>query len=97
MNIKLDRDFRVYARIAYDLIKMDESCCITFSSCGKSIYNQLRIVSSLEEALPGLHLVTSFKLTECKTCLNKTKKLSLDMTEFRATNDQKLVDYVENI
>ena len=90
MNIKLDREFKTYARIGYKLIKENEECAVTFSSCGKSIINQLKIVSSLEEAIPGLHIVTSIKFTECKTCLNRLKKNGEEIQEFRSVNDLKV-------
>ena len=90
MNIKLDREYKSYARIGYKLIKENEECAVTFSSCGKSIINQLKIVSSLEEAIPGLHVVTNIRYTECKTCLNRLKRNGQETNDFRVANDSKV-------
>ena len=84
MNIKLDRDFKVYARIGYRLLSENKGCVVTYSSCGRSIINQLKIVSSLEEAIPGLHIVTNIRYTECKTCMNRQRKIGNELGDFRS-------------
>jgi hypothetical protein len=96
INIKLDQDFKNYAIHAKKLL-VEEDCAVTFSSCGKSIVNQLKIVSALEESLPGLHIVSNIKLTECKTCINRLKKYSKEIEDFRKINDEKVSSYVANI
>jgi hypothetical protein len=70
---------------------------VTLSSCGRATINQLKIVSSLEEAIPGLHIVTNIKYTECKTCLNRLKKNQRELEEFRTVNEIKVRDYLDNI
>jgi hypothetical protein len=96
VNIKLDQDFKNYAIHAKKLLT-EEECAVTFSSCGKSIHNQLKIVSALEESVPGLHIVSTIKLTECKTCLNRLKKYQKEVEDFKKINDKKVEDYTANI
>ena len=70
---------------------------MTISSCGKSILNQLKIVSVLEETMPGLHIVSNIRFTECKTCVNRQKKYGIDYEEFKADNDARVGKYAANI
>ena len=71
MSIKVKDDYKSYARKAFKLLIQNKGCVVTLSSCGMSIINQLKIVSSLEEAIPGLHIVTNIRYEECKTCMDR--------------------------
>lgn len=68
LNIRKEKDFRTYAEIARRIIQDQKQPCITLTSCGIAILNLLKVSSVLGEHIPGLHKVSRFILSKCKTC-----------------------------
>lgn len=68
LNIRKEKDFRTYAEIARRIIQDQKQPCITLTSCGIAILNLLKVSSVLSEHIPGLHKVSCFILSKCKTC-----------------------------
>ena len=47
--------------------------------------------------MPGLHVVSNIRFTECKTCVNRQKKYGKDYDEFKADNEARVAKYAANI
>lgn len=57
----------------------------------------MKIVAALQEHIPGLHIVSNIKLTECKTCINRQKKYDKDVKDLKAANDERVASYASKI
>lgn len=74
LNIRKEKDFRTYSEIARKIIIDQKQPCITLTSCGIAILNLLKVSSVLGEHIPGLHKVSRFILSKCKTCEYRSSK-----------------------
>jgi hypothetical protein len=74
LNIRKEKDFKVYAEIARKMLIDRNEKCITLTSCGIAIVNLLKVSSALSQHIPGLHKVSRFIQSKCKTCEMRSKK-----------------------
>ena len=68
LNIRKEKDYKVYAEIARKILLDRKEKCITLTSCGIAIVNLLKVSSALSHFIPGLHKVSRFVQSKCKTC-----------------------------
>ena len=60
LNIRKEKDFKIYAEIARKILLDRKEKCITLTSCGIAIVNLLKVSSALSHFIPGLHKVSRF-------------------------------------
>ena len=71
INIRLEKDYQIYAMIARRLLEDEKAPSIVITACGQAIYNLLKVSSILSEHMPSLHKVSRISYSNCKTCISK--------------------------